>query len=95
MSTHLDELFHQYCKMLRDGLSPTGLVMEYEVLRKIGEPARAHDPRIEWGRHGPERLFGFKPQFVLSAPARFTFPQRLAATRSTGRDFTLRELRAL
>jgi hypothetical protein len=95
MSAHLDELFHQYCKMLRDGLSPTGLVMEYEVLRKIGEAARPDDPRVEWGRGVPERLFGFKPQFVLSAPARFTVPQRLAASRSAGRDFTLRELRAL
>jgi hypothetical protein len=95
MSLHLEELFREYCAMLRDGLSPTGLVMEYGQLQRIAEAARPDDPRITWGETGPERLFGFRPQFVLSAPPRFTVPHRVAATRSAGRDFTLRELRAL
>ena len=95
MSAHLDELHRQYCAMLRDGLAPTGLVLEYELLQRIGERARRDDPRIQWSEAGPARLFGFAPQFVLSAPPRFTLPPGMAARRSGVRDFTLRELRAL
>jgi hypothetical protein len=95
MSAHLDELYRQYCAMLRDGLAPSGLVMEYELLKRIADAARRDDPRVEWGRGGPERLFGFRPQFVLSAPPRFTFPHGVAEKHSSGRNFTLRELRAL
>lgn len=95
MTAYLDDLFQQYCLMMRDGLVPTGLVIEYALLQKIGRAARRDDPRVEWGETGPERLFGFKPQFVLSAPARFTLPPALAARRAKARDFTLRELRSL
>ena len=42
-----------------------------------------------------KRLFGFKPQFVLSGPPRFTLPGGHAARRAEERDYTLRELRAL
>ena len=95
MSAHLDELHRQYLDMLRDGLSPTGLVLEYDMLQEIRGAARRSDPRIAWTVAGPERLFGFQPQFVLSGPARFTLPPGMAARRSGGRDYTLRELRAL
>jgi hypothetical protein len=95
MSAHLDDLHRQLFEMLRDGLSPTGLVMEYDLLRKIREGARRDDTRVEWGYAGPERLFGFRPQFVLSGPPRFTLPSGLAAQRAGGGDYTMRELRAL
>jgi hypothetical protein len=91
MSAQLDELHRQLLAMMRDGLRPTGLVIEHAMLKAIGATARANDPRIEWSDEGPVRLFGFRPQFVLSAPARFTYPPRLARER----DFTLRDLRAL
>jgi hypothetical protein len=94
MSTHLDDLHEQFLAMLRAGLEPTGLVIESAILRAIGKTARRGDPRVEWSKDGPERLFGFRPQLVLSAPARFTYPPRNAAPRP-GRDYTLRELRAL
>jgi hypothetical protein len=95
MSLHLDELHQQYLAMLRNGLAPTGLVIERAMLRAIGRAAGRDDPRIEWSKSGPERLFGFRPQLVLSAPARFTYPARVAASPAPGCDFTLRELRAL
>ena len=99
MSAHLDDLHRQYQAMLRDGLVPTGLVIEYAMLKAISTAARRDDPRIQWSEAGPERLFGFRPQFVLSAPARFTYPPTLAASppppSPVRRDFTLRELRAL
>ncbi len=95
MSPHLDELHRQYLAMLRDGLAPSGLVIECAMLRAIAKTARRDDPRIEWSQSGPERLFGFRPQLVLSAPARFTYPPRIAAPRAGPRDFGLRELRAL
>lgn len=91
MSAHLDELQRQLLAMQRDGLAPTGLVIEQALLTAIGAAARPDDPRIEWSEHGPERLFGFRPQFVLAAPARFTYPGQLMRKR----DFTLRELRSL
>ena len=91
MSAHLDDLHRQLLAMLRDGLAPTGLVIEYALLKAIGTAARRDDPRIEWSDSGPARLFGFRPQLVLSAPARFTYPAPLARER----DYTLRELRAL
>ncbi|MDB5445838.1 MAG: hypothetical protein JWQ97_1155 [Phenylobacterium sp.] len=95
MSAHLDDLHQQYHAMLRDGLEPTGLVLEYAMLKAITNAAGRDDPRIQWSDSGPERLFGFRPQFVLSAPPRFTYPPSLAATGPVRRDFTLRELRAL
>ena len=95
MSAHLDELHRQLLGMLREGLSPMGLVLEYDLLRRIREGARRDDPRVEWGHAGPERLFGFRPQFVLSGPPRFTLPPGVAAQRAAGGDFTIRELRAL
>jgi hypothetical protein len=95
MSAHLDELYRQYCTLLRDGLAPAGLVLEYELLQRIAAVARRDDPRIAWGAGGLERLFGFKPQFVLQAPPRFTLPHGAVARREAGPDFTLRELRAL
>ena len=91
MSEHLDDLHRQLLAMLRDGLAPTGLVIEHALLKAIGDGARRDDPRIEWSDGGPVRLFGFRPQLVLSAPPRFTYPHGLARER----DFTLRELRAL
>ena len=91
MSAQLDELHRQLLAMLRDGLEPTGLVIEHAMLKAIGAAARSDDPRIEWGEDGPRRLFGFRPQFVLEAPPRFTYPSRLVRER----DFTLRDLRAL
>ena len=95
MSAQLDDLHQQYHAMLRDGLAPTGLVIEYAMLKAIGNAARRDDPRIEWSESGLDRLFGFRPQFVLSAPPMFTYPSGLAVARSAPRDFTLRELRAL
>ena len=95
MCLPLDELHQQYFAMLRDGLAPTGLVLEYGLLKLIGLHARRSDPRIQWSEAGPERLFGFKPQFVLSGPARFPLPGGHAARRAEERDYTLRELRAL
>ena len=95
MTNYLDERFQQYCMMMRDGLVPTGLVIEYTLLQKISKMARRDDPRVEWGESGPERLFGFKPQFVLQAPPRFTLPPALAARKAKASNFTLRELRAL
>jgi hypothetical protein len=91
MNAHLDDLHRQLLAMLRDGLAPTGLVIEHALLMAIGDAARRDDPRVEWSEAGPERLFGFRPQFVLSGPPRFTYPHRLVRER----DFTLRELRAL
>jgi hypothetical protein len=95
MTAYLDELYRQYCALLRDGLAPAGLVLEYELLQRIASGARRDDPRVSWGAAGLERLFGFKPQFVLQAPPRFTLPHGAAARREGGPDFTLRELRAL
>jgi hypothetical protein len=95
MSLHLDELHKQYIAMLRDGLAPMGLVIECAMLRAIGKTARRDDPRIEWSGALPERLFGFRPQLVLSSPARFTYPPRIGVPPADGRDFSLRELRAL
>lgn len=95
MSLHLDELHRQYKAMLRRGLAPTGLVIEYGVLKAISRAARRDDPRIEWGASGLERLFGFRPQLALASPPQFTYavtrPERAGRTP----DFTLRELRAL
>lgn len=95
MTAYLDELFQQYTMLMRDGLAPTGLVIEYALLQKIGKLAHKNDPRVEWGQSGPERLFGFRPQFVLQAPARFTLPPALAARKAKASNFTLRELRSL
>jgi hypothetical protein len=95
MCLPLDELHQQYFAMLRDGLAPTGLVLEYGLLKLIGLHGRRSDPRIQWSESGPERLFGFKPQFVLSGPPRFTLPGGHAARSAEERDYTLRELRAL
>ena len=91
MSKHLDDLHRQLLAMLRDGLAPTGLVIEHALLRAIEGAARRDDPRIEWSEDGPSRLFGFRPQLVLSAPPRFTYLGRPARQP----DFTLRDLRAL
>ena len=91
MSALLDDLHRQLLAMLRDGLAPTGLVIEHAMLKAIGDAARRDDPRIEWSDAGPERLFGFRPQLVLAAPPRFTYPHQLARER----DYTLRDLRAL
>ena len=91
MSAQLDELHRQLLSMLREGLAPTGLVIEHAMLKAIGAIAHRDDPRVEWGEEGPVRLFGFRPQFVLRAPARFTYPTPVTRER----DFTLRDLRSL
>ena len=95
MSVHLDELHRQYRALLRRGLSPTGLVIEYGVLKAISRVARRDDPRIEWGASGLERLFGFRPQLALGSPSRFTYAATLPRRPPRRPDFTLRDLRAL
>lgn len=89
----LDELHRAYRGLLLQGVVPTGVVIDPEVFLAIARDARLDDPRVEWGDRHVERLFGFVPQLVPGAEAKFTTRSRSAPTHAP--RYTLEDLRAL